>query len=134
MRDDEQAIRELIATWQRATAANDLPQILRLMAEGVVFLVPGQPPMRGKDAFAAGFRKAVEHYRIETTAEIQEIQVTGEWAYAWTHLSVTMTPLQAGPPMQRTGYTLTIFRKQPDGGWVLYRDANLLSSASGGAG
>lgn len=134
MQNDEQAIRELIATWQSATAANDLPQILRLMAEDVVFLVPGQPPMRGRDAFAAGFRKAVQHYRIESTAEIQEIQIIGEWAYSWTHLTVTMAPLQKGPPMIRKGYTLTILRKQPDGAWVLYRDANMLSSPSGEAG
>jgi ketosteroid isomerase-like protein len=28
--------------------------------------------------------------------------------------------------MRLTGYTLTVFRKQPDGRWVLIRDANLL--------
>lgn len=40
MRDDKQLIRDLIATWQRATAAGDLPQLLSLMAEDVVFLLP----------------------------------------------------------------------------------------------
>jgi len=129
MLDDEQAIGDLIATWQSATAANDLPKILSLMAEDVVFLVPGQPPMRGRESFAAGFRKAVQQYHIQSTAEIQEIQITGDWAYCWNRLTVTMTPLQAGSPVRRQGYTLTIFRKQPDGAWVLYRDANLLSAS-----
>jgi len=44
MAHDEQSIRELIATRHRATAAGDAPQVLHLMAEGVVFLVPRQPP------------------------------------------------------------------------------------------
>ena len=29
--------------------------------------------------------------------------------------------------MKRAGYTLTILRKEPDGRWVLARDANLLA-------
>jgi len=38
-----------------------------------------------------------------------------------------MTPLQGGSIMRRSGYTLTILRKEPDGRWVLYRDANTLT-------
>ena len=34
MTQDERAIRELIATWHRATAAGDVDMVLRLMAEG----------------------------------------------------------------------------------------------------
>jgi len=33
MRDDNELIRDVIATWQHATAAGDLPQLLSLMAE-----------------------------------------------------------------------------------------------------
>jgi ketosteroid isomerase-like protein len=36
--NDEQAVREAIATWQRATVAGDLPRLLSLMTEDVVFL------------------------------------------------------------------------------------------------
>jgi len=113
MRDDKQLIRDLIATWQRATATGDLPQLLSLMAEDIVFLLPGQPPMRGRDAFAAGFQAALQHYRIDSSSEIQEIEIAGDWAYCWNCLSVTVTPLHAGSPERRTGYTLTILRKKP---------------------
>ena len=40
---DEQAIRKLIATWLSASAAGDTQTVLSLMADDVVFLVPGQP-------------------------------------------------------------------------------------------
>lgn len=128
MPNDEQLIRDVIATWMRATAKGDLPQILKLMDEDAVFLVTGQPPMRGRDAFAAGFRKALQQFHIESTSDIQEIRVVGDWAYCWNHLSVTMTPIdKGGAPVRRSGYTLTIFRKQSGGEWVLFRDANLLA-------
>ena len=126
MASDEQQIRDVIATWMRATAAGDLAQILKLMDEDVVFLVMGQPPMRGRDAFAAGFKKALEKFQIESTSDIQEIEVTGDWAYCWNDLQVTMTPHGEGEPMRRRGNVLSIFRKNQEGNWVLFRDANLL--------
>ena len=128
MPNDEKVIRELVDIWLRATAKGDLPQILNLMAEDVVFLIPGQPPMRGKSAFAAGFKTALEHFRIDSTSDIQEIKVSGDLAYCWNHLTVTMTPLQGGPVKRRTGYTLTVLNRQPDGAWVVVRDANLLTA------
>lgn len=127
MPNDESLIRDLIAQWQRASAAGDLPRLLSLMAEDVVFLVPGQPPMR-RDDFAKSFQTLVQQIRIDASSEIQEIRVAGDWAYSWNHLSVTMTPLQGGSPKRLTGYTLTILRKKPDGNWVIARDANLLTA------
>jgi uncharacterized protein (TIGR02246 family) len=126
-RDDEQKIRGVIALWHRASAAGDLHQLLPLMAEDVVFLVAGHPPMRGREDFASSFRTVIQHFRIDSSFDIQEIQTGGDWACVWNHLSVTMTPISAGSPKRRAGYTLSIFRKTRDGNWVLARDANLLT-------
>ena len=52
-------------------------------------------------------------------------------AYCWNRLSVTVTPLPSGAPMRRSGYTLSVLRKKADGRWVLFRDANLLTTDSG---
>ncbi|MBL1178894.1 YybH family protein [Pantanalinema sp. GBBB05] len=126
LEQDEQAIRHLIATWHTATANGDLPQLLNLMAEDVIFLVPGKPPMQGKEAFSAGFQQAIQHYCIEPSGEIKEIHIAEDWAYCWADLSVSITPLQTGSPMRRTGDVLTILHKQAEGDWAIARDANLL--------
>lgn len=124
---NEQQIKELIATWMRATTAGDLALVLSLMVEDVVFLLPGQPPMRGRDAFAASFRTALQHVRIEGVSEIQEIRIAGDHAFCWSQLFLTITPLQGGLPKRRAGSTLSVFIKEADGHWRLARDANLLS-------
>lgn len=125
---DEQAIRDAIATWLRATAAGDVDAILPLMADDVVFLRPGQPPMRGRDAFAAGLRAALPHLSIEGVSDIQEIRVFENIAYCWNHLTVTMTSRSGNQPAKRhSGNVLSIFRKEPAGNWVICRDANLLT-------
>jgi len=124
---DEQSIRDLVARWHRATAAGDLAQILTLMAEDVIFLTAGQPPMRGRDAFAAGFMAALARAGIESRGDVKEVRVAGDLAYCWTHLSVTTIPRDSGDALRRTGPALTILRKEPDGRWVVLRDANLLT-------
>jgi uncharacterized protein (TIGR02246 family) len=122
---DEQAIRDLIAAWMGATKAGDVDAILRLMSDDVVFLRPGMPPMRGKAEFAASL-KAVAPARIDARSDIREVKVAGDWAYCWNHLTVVFTPPE-GSAKKREGDVLSIFRRQPDGSWVLTRDANLLS-------
>ena len=128
MNDDQekQKIRELIATWMDASTEGNLDLVLSLMAEDVVFLLPGRPPMRGRDAFATASRAAIGKVRIEGKPEIHEIQIAGNFAFCWNHLTLKMTPLPDGPPKQRAGDILSVFRKEPDGRWVLFRDANLL--------
>lgn len=124
MSEDERAIRDLVATWMRASQAGDLQTVLSLMAEDALFMVPGREPF-GKEAFAA-MSQAMGDVRLERTAEIRELRVLGDWAYLTNAITVTATP-PGGAPMRRAGYTLTILRKEPDGRWLLARDANLLT-------
>jgi len=124
MQNDEQAIRELVNTWMAASKSGDLAPVLKLMADDVIFMVPGKEPF-GKEAFAASSEE-MKNVRIEGTSDIKEIKVLGDWAWMRNHLKVTLTPPQ-GSPTLRSGYTLTILRRNPDGSWVIARDANLLT-------
>ena len=125
MRNDEQAIRQLVATWLEASKAGDTDKVLSLMADDVVFLVPGQPPMRGKAAFAAG-QAGLRDVDIDATSEIEEIKVFGDWAYLWTSLCVVITPRNGGASVKRAGNTLSILQRQ-GGAWLIVRDANMLA-------
>jgi uncharacterized protein (TIGR02246 family) len=123
-RQDEQAIRDVVARWFAASQAGDTRAVLDLMTDDVVFMVAGREPF-GKEEFAktsAGMKDA----RIDGSADIRELEVLDDWAFIRSHLEVTMTPLD-GPPVSRSGYTLTLLRKEADGQWRLARDANLLT-------
>ncbi len=124
MADDERAIRELVENWITASRAGDLPTVLSLMADDVIFMVPGREPF-GKDAFRAA-AETMKDVRMDGRSDIREIKVFGDWAYLRNHIDVTITP-PGGAPVRRAGYTLSILRKQPDGKWVLARDANLVA-------
>ena len=122
--NDERAIRDLVATWMEASQAGDTAKVLSLMADDVIFQVPGREPF-GKEAFA-NMSQGMQGVRLEGSSDIRELRLLGDWAYLRNHITMTVTP-PGGKPMKRAGYTLTILRKQADGRWLLSRDANLLT-------
>jgi uncharacterized protein (TIGR02246 family) len=128
VQSDEQAIRDLISTWLTASKSGDTDKVLSLMSEDVVFLQPGQPPMRGRSGFAAA-QKSLADVEIDASADIQEIRVLGDWAYCWNYLTVVVMPRKTGTPIKRAGNVLSILQKQ-DGRWVIARDANMLTLVS----
>ena len=126
---DEQTIRNLVAQWHRATAAGVVDTVLGLMSEDVVFLMPGKPPMKGRSTFEKGLRGFLKSHRVDSSGEVQEVEVSDDLAYCWALLTVRMTPHSSGDANVRSGSALSIFREQTSGSWALVRDANLLPSA-----
>src|SRR3954449_12555203 len=112
MNSDEQEICQLVATWFDATKSGDINTVLSLMADDVVFLVTGQPPMIGKAAFAAAMRAQSGQGRsqFDGKSEIQELQVLGDWAYMWSKLTVAFTPPSGASTVTLAGNTLTILK------------------------
>ena len=130
MNADENAIRNVVAQWHRATAASDVDTVLGLMSEDAVFLVPGKPPIKGRSTFEKGLRSLLKSHSVDSTGEVLECVVSDDLGYCLTQLTVRMTPLSGGKADVRTGSALSIFRKQAGGSWVLVRDANLLPPAT----
>ena len=124
--DNEQAIRDLVSLWLSASEKGDAETLLSLVADDVIFMVPGKEPF-GKDAFAKSLA-GTNGTRIQAQSKIHELIVIGDWAWMRSHLMVTMTP-SGSQPTRRSGYVLTILKKNSTGNWVIARDANLLSSA-----
>ena len=127
MTDDERAIRNLVETWMSTTKAGDVQTVLSLMSDDVIFMTPGREPF-GKVAFAAGSGSTPD-MEFDGHADIKELQVLGDWAYLRNYIGLTVRR-QGAPVGHHSGYTLSILRKQPDGRWVLTRDANLVAPKS----
>jgi uncharacterized protein (TIGR02246 family) len=120
---EEQAIRQMLDDWLKASERGDLTTILTLMADDVVFMVPDREPF-GKQEFAENY-KQMAGTRLSAESDIQEIKILGEWAWLHNFLRVTFTPRE-GTATIRSGHVLTILRKNGVGKWVIARDANLL--------
>jgi uncharacterized protein (TIGR02246 family) len=126
MGPEEREIREVHSIWISAVNAGDLVRLLALMAEDVVFLNPGQEPL-GRDGFSANFSAAHQQVRVRCSSELEEVVVIGEVAFSRSRDALSVTPLAGGKTTQLAGHRLTVYRKQPDGRWLLARDAHTLS-------
>lgn len=131
MEHDERTIREFHSTWIAAVNAGDLDRLLGLIADDLVLLSPGQEPS-GREGFIAGFSNAHRQLHLRCISELEEVVVVGDLAFARSRDSLSVTP-RASPDnataetTQLAGDRLTIYRKHPDGRWLLARDAHTLT-------
>jgi len=121
---DEEAIRALVDKWLIASEKGDLPTMLNLVADDVIFMVPNKEPF-GKEEFSRSYENT-KGTRMKTESDIQEIKIIDEWAWMRNFLRVTFTDAK-GESSKHSGYVLTILNKRPDGSWMIARDANLLT-------
>lgn len=128
METDEREIRDVHSTWINAVNAGDLARLLSLMADDVVFLNPGQAPS-GRDGFSFAFSAAHQQAVVRCISELEEVVVVGEVAYTRSRDALSVTRRGGGEATQLAGHRITVYRRQPDGRWLLARDAHTLSPA-----
>lgn len=125
MHSDEQAIRDLVQTWIQASTTGDLDRVLTLMSDDVIFHTMGREPF-GKEAFAAASRAAQGKVQASGTADVREVQVSGNLAYSRVHLCMILRTPEGKEIKRLAGYALSVLRKQ-GGRWVIVRDANFVA-------
>jgi uncharacterized protein (TIGR02246 family) len=126
MKTDEDAIRAVHADWIAAVDGRDLARLLALMTDDAVFLNPGVAPV-GREAFATRFSDGHDRMRIHCVSELQEVAVAGDLAYTLCDDALSVTPRAGGETTRLAGQRITLYRRQPDGRWLLARDAHTLS-------
>ena len=128
--DDVQAINELVAEWLTAVRSRDIEKILTFITDDAVFLAPNASPIKGKQAFEAMYRDVFAHCDLDQIISYEEIQVVGDWAFAWGVDSITLIPLASGEPMKFKGHGMSILRRQRNGTWKFARGINNMSQES----
>jgi len=123
MDKDIESIHKLRDEWKAASDARDVNKIISLITDDAVILAPNSPPLVGKQAVETMYRTILNLYKIEQNFIYEEVMVQGDWAYAWGHDEVTMTPLAGGQTLRAKGYGMMIMRREADG-WKYARGIN----------
>jgi uncharacterized protein (TIGR02246 family) len=125
MASDEYQIRHLMEEWRRRASAGDVDGLLALTADHAVFLTPGHAPMTKND-FAARFGRMAAKVRIDPVHQVKDLGISGDLAYAWSHVTVVFTAKTGGVRTERSGHVLAIFRRNSAGVWQVARSAKLI--------
>ena len=53
---------------------------------------------------------------------VDEVRAVADWAFERGRYDITLTPRAGGESMDDNGKYITIYQRQPDGGWKIARD------------
>jgi uncharacterized protein (TIGR02246 family) len=123
MTPEEREAREVHSTSVHALNAGALDRLITLMADDVVFLDPGEAPP-GREEFRARFSAGHEEFRIACSSELEEVVVVACVAYTRSRDALSVIPRASGEAAHLAGHRITIYPRQPDGRWLLDRDAH----------
>lgn len=117
---DEAAIMAVWDTYETARVAGDADGWLALWDEDGIQMPPGTPA-RGKGVLVVGVPKAFAAMPA-SAMEIapEEIVIMGDWAFSRGNYTAALT--SQGNAVNVDGKFMTIFRRQDDGSWKIYRD------------
>jgi len=115
----------VLETWEAYSAtvnAGDVEGWIALWDNEGVQMPPNAPAVRGKPAIREAFSNALKLVDFEEfTIGNEEVEVFGNFGFARGTYSFVNVMVE-GEPAQFDGKYLTIFRRQPDGSWKIYRD------------
>jgi ketosteroid isomerase-like protein len=90
-------------------------------------LVPSDPyPVTGRGPIERFWQSMVEEGLCGASLEATGVEVSGGAAYTLCRYSLSVAP-ESGPPIEETGISIILFRRQRDGAWraaehVFHRD------------
>ncbi len=117
---DVAAIQTLIDRATDVNNAGDITGWVELFADDMVYMPDGGPPVTTRDALEGAAVSHFSRYRPNLQSSTEEIQVLGDWAFARTTVSGTLTP-RGGNPIRVDRKEMAIYRRQPDGSWKVAR-------------
>ncbi len=107
--------------------AGDIPALLALMTDDVIFMTPRRP-LFGKAEFTADAERN-KNVAVDARAEIQEIEIFGSRAAIRNHIEVVLTA-PGTSPRRMSGHALSVLRKEANDRWRLAGDANLVTEVA----
>jgi uncharacterized protein (TIGR02246 family) len=114
---DRQAIAAAAAQFEAAENAGSVGRFRSFFADDLVMMGPGKPPVNGGDNVAALMNEFHDAFAVQVEYDSQEIVVFGDWAFDRGTERYTVTPKAGGPPIEKSGNYLYIYRRQIDGSW-----------------
>ncbi len=121
---DEAAVVELIRQTELANNAADTLGWVALFDEGAVYMPPGAPEVTTREGLMEAAALGFGGYAAAISITPAEIVVQGDWAFARSQVTGTVTPRTGGEPIPVDVKQLAIYHRQVNGEWRIARLMN----------
>jgi uncharacterized protein (TIGR02246 family) len=117
------AIAEFNRQYLAAINNGDIDSLADLTTEDHMMIASGGEPMAGKEALVNAMTGAFERFEFDESWTPLETVVSGGLAYQRGTFVVRSRPKDGGEWNSTEGNFLRIYRRQPDGRWLMTRDS-----------
>ena len=116
------AIEDLMAKYVSGYESKDVDSFAAVFTDDAVRMPPNGLVVVGGDGIRKYYKDWFEKESLDVTVIPTEIQVAGNWAYAWGTYEATVTLAETGDTRADRGKFLNIYRKDADGAWRFHRN------------
>ena len=115
---DVQAVKKAVDDYVKALNAGDAGAIAALMTDKAVYAHPNTPVVVGAEAIRSLHQAALDRFKIEFSAPVEDVRVAGDLAVARGTRPVKATPKAQGvADSNDDGSWVMVFARQNDGSW-----------------
>jgi uncharacterized protein (TIGR02246 family) len=120
---DKAAVETATTAFHQALRTNDLETFMSYVADDVVFMPPGEPPVRGRDAVRQWVTGFLAQYQTSSlTLADREVRVGSGWAVELGTFEWALQPAAGGSPVVDRGTYMQVWTQQGDGTWRFARE------------
>lgn len=125
----EDALHRAHDAYVAAINKNAIDQWVASLADDVVFLVPNQAAIVGKEAVGAWASRYLQEVTTQWTKPVEEWQISGPWAFGRYVYTVSDSAIvrdpstEGGGTANDSGWGLIVYRRADDGRWLVAREA-----------
>lgn len=119
--DERASIEAVLRGYEAALNAGDSAAAVEVYADDAVFMAQHRAPAKGRSAIRQAYDEIFAAIRLNVAFGVDEVDVTGDTAWARTHSSGETEIRGTGAKSSERNSELFIFRRQPDGRWRIAR-------------
>lgn len=109
--DPEAEFKTVIFAAEEAMKAADVDRLMEFYADDVVTMLPGLPPLRGKEEVRADWENFFNTYSLNRDAKLVYANVSGDSAVRRMEWTNTLTPKDGSEQIAETGTCVVGFKK-----------------------
>jgi uncharacterized protein (TIGR02246 family) len=121
-KDVAASVNEIWNRYSTTYNSGDIDGWIFLWADDGIQMPPGSPPVLGKEEIRKRNKAVLDRFTFDLSITNDETSVADGWAFARGTYKATLTPRNGGERTHVDGKYLTIFQRQSDGSWKIYRD------------
>ena len=119
---DLELLRRVHDAWIAAYTAGNVDALQRFYSEQTILMPDGRPTFRGWEQIRAFFAPGFERFAYQATADLQQLDVSGDLASAKGIVTVTLKPKAGGESVSRALRYLIVFRRVGPDDWRIQMD------------